>query len=600
MNIDNNEIECNEKEEEILLKEQELKEYEKKLAFREKLLKSRQEKLEEKEAAIDEEILKQREERKSLREERGNIQKECDERAAEVVKEVNARNKELAKQVTELVGVKYENENLLQQLNEKENVIKQLLAELYECKNKLVSIESQKNLANIIDLDAKLEKVDFLENENVRLKNENENLLSANKRLEDELSDKERLQDNIEILKNKLDKNRSHLKYLKRLEEAKGTGEDGSQTIFNEIIEKQKQSDQSETPIGYKNDEEFIKGFLQYCRKAGFVYEENLVRSFICSLRSSKLTILKGYSGTGKSSIPTLLAKYLKSECIVIPVQPNWRTKQDIMGFYNYFTNRFIPTELTQTLLRANVSKDRIFFVVLDEMNLARVEYYFSEFNSKLWLDEEAREIELFEGLSNYDGTVSEYIKNNKIKIPDNVFFIGTINEDDSVSPISDKIFDRAQVIEFMQLPSSETVGDLDKAPQDNREDKYTSFKSFNNIKSKEEREFNIDIIDKVNESTKEKFNKVIGYRSIGQVKEYVKYYKAAGGNIIDAIDMQLVSKFVPKLKYLYSDDQIKSLQELRDEIVILFIEEYKCSEEEAEKLQIIKQIDSIIKELEV
>lgn len=600
MNIDNNEIECNEKEEEILLKEQELKEYEKKLAFREKLLKSRQEKLEEKEAAIDEEILKQREERKSLREERGNIQKECDERAAEVVKEVNARNKELAKQVTELVGVKYENENLLQQLNEKENVIKQLLAELYECKNKLVSIESQKNLANIIDLDAKLEKVDFLENENVRLKNENENLLSANKRLEDELSDKERLQDNIEILKNKLDKNRSHLKYLKRLEEAKGTGEDGSQTIFNEIIEKQKQSDQSETPIGYKNDEEFIKGFLQYCRKAGFVYEENLVRSFICSLRSSKLTILKGYSGTGKSSIPTLLAKYLKSECIVIPVQPNWRTKQDIMGFYNYFTNRFIPTELTQTLLRANVSKDRIFFVVLDEMNLARVEYYFSEFNSKLWLDEEAREIELFEGLSNYDGTVSEYIKNNKIKIPDNVFFIGTINEDDSVSPISDKIFDRAQVIEFMQLPSSETVGDLDKAPQDDREDKYTSFKSFNNINSKEEREFNIDIIDKVNESTKEKFNKVIGYRSIGQVKEYVKYYKAAGGNIIDAIDMQLVSKFVPKLKYLYSDDQIKSLQELRDEIVILFIEEYKCSEEEAEKLQIIKQIDSIIKELEV
>ena len=270
------------------------------------------------------------------------------------------------------------------------------------------------------------------------------------------------------------------------------------------------------------------------------------------------------------------------------------------MGFYNYFTNRFIPTELTQTLLRANVSKDRIFFVVLDEMNLARVEYYFSEFNSKLWLDEEAREIELFEGLSNYDGTVSEYIKNNKIKIPDNVFFIGTINEDDSVSPISDKIFDRAQVIEFMQLPSSETVGDLDKAPQDDREDKYTSFKSFNNIKSKEEREFNIDIIDKVNESTKEKFNKVIGYRSIGQVKEYVKYYKAAGGNIIDAIDMQLVSKFLPKLKYLYSDDQIKSLQELRDEIVILFIEEYKCSEEEAEKLQIIKQIDSIIKELEV
>ena len=83
---------------------------------KEKLLKSRQEKLEEKEAAIDEEILKQREERKALREERGNIQKECDERAAEVVKEVNARNKELAKQVTELVGVKYENEKTMDKI----------------------------------------------------------------------------------------------------------------------------------------------------------------------------------------------------------------------------------------------------------------------------------------------------------------------------------------------------------------------------------------------------------------------------------------------------------------------------------------------------
>ena len=83
--------------------------------------------------------------------------------------------------------------------------------------------------------------------------------------------------------------------------------------------------------------------------------------------------------------------------------------------------------------------------------------------------------------IASFSGLAEKRIKNNKIKIPDNVFFIGTINEDDSVSPISDKIFDRAQVIEFMQLPSSETVGDLDKAPQEDREDKYTSFKSFNN-----------------------------------------------------------------------------------------------------------------------
>ncbi|MCU9808915.1 AAA family ATPase [Paraclostridium sp. AKS46] len=307
--------------------------------------------------------------------------------------------------------------------------------------------------------------------------------------------------------------------------------------------------------------------------------------------------MLKGYSGTGKSSLPVLFSKYLKGECVVIPIQPNWRTKQDIIGFYNYFTNKFIPTELTQTLIRANVSKDRIFIVVLDEMNLARVEYYFSEFNSKLWMDSDKRKIELFDGVSEYNGKVSKYISENKIQIPDNVFFVGTINEDDSVSPISDKIFDRAQVVEFMELPSSKSVGNLELANENIDANKYTKYSVFMS-KIDNDKDVNMSIIDEVNKFTKDNFNKVIGYRSLKQVEKFIKTFKLSGGNEIDGIDIQLVSKFIPKLKYLYSNEQIENLELLNEHIKELFKQNFNCDEDKISKLNIVVQLEGIIKEL--
>lgn len=442
----------------------------------------------------------------------------------------------------------------------------------------------------------KSEKVNVLEHENKKIKIAYENLLKENSKLEAKIGEIENLRNSNEILVNRLNRSDSYIKYLKKLEESKGTGDDTSQVIFNEIIEQQEDIDQNTQGVGYLGDEKFVTGFIEFCNKIGYVYNEKVVRSFLCSLRSSKLTILKGYSGTGKSSLPVLFAKYLKGECVVIPIQPNWRTKQDIIGFYNYFTNRFIPTELTQTLLRANVSKDRIFIVILDEMNLARVEYYFSEFNSKLWMDSDKRKIELFDGVTQYSGKVSQYVTDNKINIPDNVYFVGTINEDDSVSPISDKIFDRAQVVEFMELPSSKSVGNLELANENIDFTKYTKYSIFS--KEKEDIKVDMYIVDEVNRFIKENFNKVIGFRSLKQVEQFIKSYKISGGKEIDAVDMQLVSKFIPKLKYLYSTEEIENLEFLNEQIKDLFKQRYKCKDEKISKLIIVNQIESIIKEL--
>lgn len=581
---------------ELKIKKEELESTTRKIIFREQILKRKENSVKEKEQMLREELDKLEDERKKLREEKIEIQKACEESVNFIVEDIKQRNRELSKRISELSKIELEYNTIKTELEDKNKLVNELNAELYECKVKLKKLEESTDLDNIELMKQKAERVSRLEIENRSIKKINEDLIEKNSNLELKLGEVHSLKSSNEILVNRLNRSDAYIKYLKKLESSKGTGDDTSQIIFNEIIEKQEEMDKNTQGVLYLGDEKFINDFIEYCKNIGYVYEKDLVRSFLCSLRSSKLTILKGYSGTGKSSLPLLFSKYLKGECVVIPIQPNWRTKQDIIGFYNYFTNKFIPTELTQTLLRANVSKDRIFIVVLDEMNLARVEYYFSEFNSKLWMDKDKRKIELFDGVTEYSGKVSNYIVDNKIQIPENVFFVGTINEDDSVSPISDKIFDRAQVVEFMELPSSNSVGNLELANENIDVNQYTKYSNF--IRRNEDIKVDMSIIDEVNKFVKENFNKVIGYRSLKQVEEFIKNFKLSGGNEIDGIDMQLVSKFIPKLKFLYSDEQIDNLEILNEQIKDLFKQKYKCSDEKINKLNIVMQLEGIIKEL--
>ena len=578
------------------LKKEDLDNREKKLFFLDQCLKKREKRIEEEETILKEEQSKLDKEKKELRLERQNLQKECEDDAQHIVEDLKNRNRQLVEERNALSKTKLNNEILNLELENKNNLINTLNAELYEYKCKLKKIEDYVDMEKAEYMKERSEKADALENENRKIKKAYDDLMAENIKLKSQLGEINNLKTSNEILVNRLNRSDSYIKYLKKLEESKGTGDDTSQIIFNEIIEKQENEDKNTQGMGYFGDEQFVSGFIEFCKKIGYVYDPKVVRSFLCSLRSSKLTILKGYSGTGKSSLPMLFSKYLRCECVVIPIQPNWRTKQDIIGFYNYFTNRFIPTELTQTLLRANVSKDRIFIVVLDEMNLARVEYYFSEFNSKLWMDSDERKIELFDGVTEYNGKVSEYIKDNKISIPDNIYFVGTINEDDSVSPISDKIFDRAQVVEFMDLPSSKSVGNLELANENIDFTKYTKYSIFN----KDQKDIRVDmsIIDEVNKLVKEYFNKVIGFRSLKQVEQFIKSYVISGGKEIDAVDMQLVSKFIPKLKFLYSNEDIDNLEILNEQIKDLFRSKYKCKEDYISKLIIVNQLEGIIKEL--
>lgn len=484
-----------------------------------------------------------------------------------------------------------------QKLIEENKYFKEMIVELEEFKTKY-----RKN-AEFLDLEEieKLRnKARELEDKLTRVKKQNRMIDEQEKKVEfiQEEYEKEKIEK--ELLLNKVKRYQRRLKEFERIEKDKGTGDDCTVEIFRGIIEKEEEVTKNQELVKYFGDDKAVESFIDFAIESGFKYDDKTVRGFISAIKSTKFTILKGFSGTGKSSLPELFSMFIGGECEVIPVQPNWKTKQDIMGFYNYFTHKFQPTQLTKTLIRANVNKEKIFFVVLDEMNLARVEYYFSEFNSKLWMPEEKRYIELFEGAMADDDKVNQYVLENKVKITENIIFIGTINEDDSVSPISDKIYDRAQVLDFIMQPSKTTGGSIDEAQsiankRNFKAVKYSTFK----VDDVLDIEVN-DIIFEINKHIRENFNRNLAYRAMNQIGSFIKIFKGSKGKEYDAVDLQLVSKFLPKIKSAYTSEYKEKLELLCEEIKGLFTNKYeKLDDKILNKLQIMMQLELLIKELE-
>lgn len=202
-----------------------------------------------------------------------------------------------------------------------------------------------------------------------------------------------------------------------------------------------------------------------------FVFSDRLLYAFHTALKTSDiscLTVMAGVSGTGKSALPKLYAEAMGIHFTLLAVEPRWDSPRDLFGFFNYMENRYEPTALARALIQFNsVEKisgkfdlsNQLLMVLLDEMNLARIEYYFSEYLSKLELRREEQgnikgpnsegyrkvSMELFAGRQTKDG-VEEPIR---LFADSNVLFVGTMNEDETTQSLSDKVIDRANVIHF-------------------------------------------------------------------------------------------------------------------------------------------------------
>ena len=195
---------------------------------------------------------------------------------------------------------------------------------------------------------------------------------------------------------------------------------------------------------------------VQYARNSQkhLFYTKETIAAFLAGLGTTRLTILQGMSGTGKTSLPKIVGEALSSVCDIVEVESSWRDKNELLGYYNEFNKIYTPKKFTQMLYRAGLNPDVITFIVLDEMNLSRIEYYFSDFLSLMENDPDQREIKLLNQplfrRSNQKMIPYKLLHDgHTLKIPQNVWFVGTANRDESTYDISDKVYDRAHTMNF-------------------------------------------------------------------------------------------------------------------------------------------------------
>lgn len=181
---------------------------------------------------------------------------------------------------------------------------------------------------------------------------------------------------------------------------------------------------------------------------------------FIAGLSMSRLHILQGISGTGKTSLAKAFARAVGGGVKTISVQAGWRDKGDLIGHFNAFEKKFYEQETLQALYEAQspAYSDRPYIVLLDEMNLSRPEQYFAEFLSALELDPKDRIITLM--TTGQPNGPEKLIDGRKIKIPENLWFIGTANHDETTFEFADKTYDRAHV---MELPRHKNTFEINK-----------------------------------------------------------------------------------------------------------------------------------------
>lgn len=343
-------------------------------------------------------------------------------------------------------------------------------------------------------------------------------------------------------------------------------------------------------------------------------YTENDIRAFLAGMAVSRLMILQGMSGTGKSSLPRIFAEAISGFNRLIPVESSWRDRNELLGYYNDFNKKFNAKNFTIELYRSSKKACHNIptFITLDEMNLARIEYYFSDFLAILqepdpenWLidlvpfDMRTLPMELSEKvkdrmkqekpdfyaiweelqkrregnlkakvseeqekqLSSYLAKLGELlgakdlIEGRKIRVTENIWFIGTANKDESTFEITDKVYDRAQVISLNEKGKPETSLYKPSSPKYISVEKLISL--FDDAKKQYSDEVKKEVerkLDELDACLMTYFDTSFGNRILNQTIDFATVFKNAGGTIADALDDQISTKILRKV--ITNDDE--------------------------------------------
>jgi len=349
------------------------------------------------------------------------------------------------------------------------------------------------------------------------------------------------------------------------LEEAQS----GIKQAFQALEEKVKVD--AHQPRTFNSEKEFLSGFKQYLAAKGLVFPERIVNAFHTSLKVqdiSALVILAGISGTGKSELPQAYAEFIGAPLVMLPVQPRWDSPQDLQGFYNYIEKKYKPTPLMQYLYqheRQNDLKGRMVMVLLDEMNLAKVEYYFSDFLSKL---ETRRNKKTY--LEIDAGSLKLAAEQKQVLIPEQFLFVGTMNEDETTQSLSDKVLDRANVLTFGKPHELKLRDGKQAKPPTPTE--YVTWEAFSQVWTKKASntsattELVKKYVDRANEIM-DSLGRPFAHRVFQAFAKYVANYPNADQDETIAklaIADQFGQKLLPKLRGVMTEDNREDLNKMQ------------------------------------
>ena len=330
-----------------------------------------------------------------------------------------------------------------------------------------------------------------------------------------------------------------------------------------------------QTPVyNEEKENEWLERFGDTLNQNGIKFNQRTLCAFHTGLKvadASPIVVLAGISGTGKSLLPRLYAHACGMNYLQAAVQPRWDSPQDMLGFYNYMEHRFKATELSRFLWQFDTynnqkaaqkfhDKEPMNMILLDEMNLARVEYYFSDMLSKLEVrrglssenekQRRAAEIEIECGASDKD------TETRRLFVGSNMLFVGTMNEDETTQTLSDKVMDRSNVLRFGRPQELESHPNIEGFLS-SYEDRLLTKAHWNSWQNNNSR--NEDRLRETMESLNDcmaNLGRPFAHRVWQAVESYVLNYPVLDSSSADcAIADQIEMKILPKLQGLEKED---------------------------------------------
>ena len=297
----------------------------------------------------------------------------------------------------------------------------------------------------------------------------------------------------------------------------------------------------------YNNDitlEEFVEGYRLFAAsQMKLYYTPEIIRRFVAGMAASKLLILEGISGTGKTSLPYSFSRYMKNPATIVSVQPSYRDRTEILGYFNEFSKRFNETEFLRALYEANYRPDPT-LIVLDEMNLARIEYYFAEMLSVLEMpNEDEWVLDLVPTAWEGDPVKME---GGKIHVSTATWFVGTANNDDSTFTITDKVYDRAMPIELNERADA---FECELQPHCDITAEHLQY-LFQKAKTEHPiSEESLEKLQKMDNYLVTRFKLSFGNRIMKQMYDFIPVYVACGGTELGGMDYIIARKVLKKFE---------------------------------------------------